>query len=149
MYKKCSLISNNFIYFFSISIISLLIACSNEGDLIKRSIIENIPASLNKKITIDLNMFSKKKITKICIQNTYMTEDSLSKLSGEKIKNFTGIDDNDHYFFLWVFYKNKEPIKIKFYKVKDIDIRDNTEVCTSSSTVILINSELSVKSLER
>lgn len=120
-------------------------ACADDSAAMKNGILEAQSNSKNKTISLDINKFSKNKITKICIQNPYTPHKFFEERIGKSVQNFSEVDD--HYFVLWVFYENLAPKQIKFHRWREISFKESESPgCVTASTVYLINLQLSLES---
>lgn len=124
--------------FFGVSIF-LIVSCSSKKE-VKGRIIYEMRNAGDKEISIDLNRYSGGRIRKICIQPPYLTKNLMEKMVGEKVDDFSEVDDK--FFVLWIFRDAKIPMKIKFHRWEEINFGEPPAGCASTSWVKIVNSQL-------
>lgn len=96
----------------------------------------------NGLIIYDAQMFSRKKIVKICIQNGYMTEEYFNKITNLSVDSYSYIG-NDCDYYIWFIFSDGS----SFHTSNKINIPfiDSTLQCIETSKIIIKNKGTSLR----
>jgi hypothetical protein len=124
----------------SLAAVLSIASCFSEERL-KGRMLDEMRAANGEDISLDLNIFTKDKISKICIQTPYLTKIDMEKRVGSKLDDF---DDEVEglYIILWIFNGRKTPMKIRFHRSSELDFGLQLEKCSSNSVVKIVDKKI-------